>query len=330
MNRMFAIAVLFLAAGPASAQHHHGPGLSGGFTYRSQYQYQFSSSGPGYRFSSYSCGFYAAPIVPLYYSYGWVPSYGPGYGPGFGNPFFLPQPPFAGPILPIANNVPVNPEANGVVPALAVKGEFLVITPKGSSTKRGGEGGTISPMVDRVATPERSVPPVFRFDPFADRRVLGQTDRAEPDPKAEALRQVNRAREALKLEEYGQAVEHLDRALRAQPDDATAVFMKGQAQFAAGQFVEAVATIRDGIERSPNWPARDFKPKELFGKPERFEAQLTDLRKALAANPTQPALQFLLAHQLWFTGERVDAIKLFRDLATRLNDPRAIEPFLAR
>ena len=341
MKRLLALAIVaFLGQSNAAfAQYHHhhyGPGFGGGFGYQSGYQFSFN--GPGYRFSSYSYsrGFYAAPIVPFSYSYGWVPAAGPGFGPGFGNPFFLPPPPFAGPILPVANNVPANPDAaplrnrNDGAPALAVKGEFLVISPKGTSTTRVGEGGTISPVVDRVAAPPDRLPPAFRFDPFADRRALGERDLPKLDPAAEAADQVKRARESFAVEEYGRAVEHLDRALRAQPDDVRATFLKGQGQFAAGQYTEAVATIQAGIQATPNWAANGFQVKGLYAKPEQFEAQLADLRKATAANPTQPSLQFLLAYQLWFSGERPEATKLFQDLARRLKDPSAVEPFLRK
>ena len=73
-----------------------------------------------------------------------------------------------------------------------------------------------------------------------------------------------------------------------------------------------------------------FRSKALYGKPEQFEAQLAELRKATVANPTQASLQFLLAHQLWFSGERPEATKLFQDLAGRLKDPSAVEPFLRK
>ena len=332
MKRFFALAILGLLsqANIASAQYSFAPGFGGGFSSRSQQSFSFG--GPGFNFSSYSYsrGFYAAPILPIYYSYGWVPAFGPGYGPGFGNPFFLPQPPFAGPIIPVANNVPMQP-GNDVVPALAVKGVFLVITPKGTSVQKTGEAGTISPMVDRVADPqEKPVPPIFRFDPTAKRPVFGEAEVPLMDAAAEAASQIKRAREAFAREEYGRAVEHIDRAIRAVPDDESATFLKGQAQFAAGQYSEAVATLQAGIKRTPNWPANGFLAKEPFAKGELFEAQLVELRRAAAANPAQASLQFLLAYQLWFSGERDEATRLFQNLATRLKDVNAVMPFLRK
>ena len=155
-------------AHPAQAQYYYTPGFSG-FAYRSQYRFAFG--GPRFQFSTQYRGFYAAPISPFYYSNYWVPPYGPGYGPGYGNPFFLPQPPFAGPILPFANNVPLDPEPGPArIPApasaaQAVKGEFLVISPKGTSNQRVGEDGTLSPVVDRVASPPRACAARVRVRP---------------------------------------------------------------------------------------------------------------------------------------------------------------------
>ena len=318
MSRLPAIAlgVLLLAASPAPAQYFVAPGFGGGFAYRSQYHASFR--GPGFHFHAHYRGFYAAPVVPLYYSYGWVPPVGPGYGPGFGNPFFLPAPPFVdAPIVPVVNNVPLPAPVNGN----RNDGEFLVITPKGSVTRT--EGGSIAPFVDRVA-PRPEKPPVFRFDPFAEQRVVGLTEAVETNPA-----RIVRARECLSHGEYGQAVEHLDRVLRAAPDDVEAMFLKGQAQFAAGQYVTAVVTMQDGVRRNPGWPKTAIRPRDLFGG-ERFDGMLATLRKDQAANPDSLALQFLLAHQLWFAGDQPDAEKLFQALAGRLKDSSAVQPFLGK
>ena len=326
-----AFALLFAGTSPVSAQFYYGPGFGGGFTYRSSYG--FSARGPGFHFSAYSRSFYSGPLVPYYY--GWAPPTVGGWGPGYGNPFFLPPPGFDPAVVPVANVVPANPfpvpirNANAVLPVGARPGEFLVITPKGTSTRSGSEG-TISPMVDRVAPPpERPVPPAFRFDPLADRRVLGKTDVPERDPAAEAVRQVKQAREAFAIQEYGDAVEHLDRALRSKPDDAPALFLKGQAQFAAGQYAESVVNIQAGLKLAPNWPESDFKPKHLYGRlPVQFDVHVAELRKAVAANPNEVPLQFLLAYQLWFGGDRAEAKQIFRALEARLKDISAVEPFL--
>ena len=46
---------------------------------------------------------------------------------------------------------------------------------------------------------------------------------------------------------------------------------------------EAVAEIREGLRRAPDWPAARFAPRELYGAhPGRFDVHLAELRKAAA------------------------------------------------
>ena len=106
-------------------------------------------------------------------------------------------------------------------------------------------------------------------------------------------------------------------------------FLKAQVRFAAGQYGEAVASIRDGMKLAPDWPTSAFRPKDLYGTAAaRFDLHLTDLRQAADANPTEPGLAFLLGSQLWFTGDRPAATKLFRATAPRVKDAAVIDRFL--
>ncbi|MFO0803564.1 MAG: tetratricopeptide repeat protein [Gemmataceae bacterium] len=271
--------------------------VSGGFVQQSGFR--FSSHGGGFRFSAgYSRTYYSTPM----FGYAWVPAFGPGYGPGFGNPFFLPPPPIVvGPplIIPVGNREPVPGHAD------VVKGDFLVISPRKADE------------VDRVVVPEK--PPRVVFNPFAENRPIGLTE-----PPGDPERQLKRARAALAVGEYGAAVEFLDRL----PNDEAAVFFKSQAQFAAGQYAEAVATIRAGMKRNPKWASNDVKLAELF--PRQLDSLLGELKRRAEENPDSHALQFLLAHQLWFGGERETARPIFERLAKRLKAADEIRPFLDR
>lgn len=271
---------------------------------------------------------------PWWFGNPWIggPWVGPGFGPGFGNPFFLPAPPFFP--LTATNPPPVINNGGGfdpnVIPAAAREGEFLVITPKG--VLRPAEGGTISPAVDRVAArPEKAekAPPMFRFDPFAEHQKIGFTEVAERNPPVEADRRSAQARLAISRGEFGVAIEHLDGALRAKPADAESQFLKAQALFGAGQYADAAAAMQDGLRTDKGWAKSAIQPRVLFGK-DRFDGMLADLRRSLVANPDSAALQFLLAHQLWFDGDRDESAKLFQRLAARLKDASVVEPFLAK
>ncbi len=331
-----AFALLMLVAAPAAAQHHHGFhhggfgfGYRGGFGFSSGFgglgyrsSFGFAAGGPGFHFSAYSRSFYSP-----YYSYGFVPvgGFGNPFAFGFGNPFFVPQAAFVLPappvviVLPVANNAPADGEpAANALPATVRRREYLVITPKTAKA---------TPKVDRVAPlPPRTVPVAFRFD-MEKTGLPGATERPEIDPAAEAARLTSLARAAFRAEDYGEAVEHLDRALAARPSAETH-FLKGQALFASGQYADAVASICSGLRLAPQWPAALVNPRSLYGTPDRFERHLGELREALRAKPNEASLQFLLAYQLWFGGYRDESRGLFRELNERLKDSSAIEGFL--
>lgn len=360
MTRMaLAAAVVIGLAGfaPARAQHGYGPGYGPGFGGGFAYHSGFSAGGPGLRVSGFAHGFYAAPIAPYH---GWWLLYGPGYGPGYGNPYFLPPPGGAYPLGPYPPVVVVPPPivviggngnrdanvgpAGGIppvgglgrpdnTPPLGAKpGDFLVISPRGDKPTAGSVAkttspGTITPTIDRVAPPP--VPVRSPANPFADPPRFVNTDRPEADAGAESARQVRLARVAFAEEQYGLTADHLGQAIRGKPDDAQPYFLRAQAHLAAGRYTDAVADIRDGMKKAPDWPTGAFNPKDLYGPAtEWFDAHLAALRKAVAANPTDPALAFLLGYQLWFTGDRPGAAKHFRDAATLAPGNAMIERFL--
>lgn len=299
---MLAIGAVLVVAESASAQFVGGFGARAQFSFRSR----------GARFSFQYREFYAGPAL----GFGWAPPIGPGFGPGFGNPFFLPPPPIVvGPplIIPVGNAAAANPvfERRDEAPSTG----FLVISP------RKKEDGFIAPTVDRVAVPERA--PAVRFDPFAAVKPVG---RSEPADDANALKTA--ARDAILAGEYGAAVERLDRVLRLLPNDADAFYLKSQAQFAAGNYSEAVAAIRSGMAADAKWRDRPATAADLFGLPARFDGLMGDLKRTLAANPGSASLEFLVAHQLWFGGDRAVAKRGFENLVGRLRDDSAVKAFL--
>jgi hypothetical protein len=52
------------------------------------------------------------------------------------------------------------------------------------------------------------------------------------------------------------------------------------------------------------------------------------LQEAYAKQPNEPAFAFVLAYQLWFDGEREEAVKLFRQARLTASDPTFIDLFL--
>lgn len=235
-------------------------------------------------------------------AWGWPPVYG--YGYGFGYPFVAPpvvvSPP---PVIVVNFNQPVEREREPAAPAPG-------------------------PKLERLPKPNDPGPPP-KFPPFAPPAELGPTEVPEADPAAEAARQVRLAREAFAAGAYGRAAERLAAASKATPDDPLPYLLTAQARFAGGRYADAVTAVREGMRRSPDWPAAAFRPRELYGPdPDRFGAHLTELRRAAAAHPGAASLRFLLAYQLWFGGDRAEAVRLFRAVAAEVRDPAEAERFI--
>ncbi|QEL19036.1 tetratricopeptide repeat protein [Limnoglobus roseus] len=148
------------------------------------------------------------------------------------------------------------------------------------------------------------------------------------NPKLEAARQLRLAQAAFTADEYGRAVERLNEAIKVRPDEPLSYFLLAQVRFARGEYAEAVAGIHDGLKLAPDWPASAFTPKPLYAVPAKFDAHLNDLRAAIADQPDDVTLQFLLAHQLWFTGGRDEARKIFRRLLPLLKEKTLVEAYL--
>lgn len=313
-----------------TARGHHGRvvGFVGGFTVRPGYPYSggtyfYPGYGPGWRPGSGNPYFLPPPggLAP--------PPYGPSV---FGPPWYYPPPIIiANPPLII---VVANPNLNGGVvpigppvvqhdpprgnpeggPPGAKPGQFIVITPKKDVQQAAANpmipDGAIVPAAEKVMAPEPQRLP--RFDPFAG-PPMGNIEKREADPQREFARLLKLAQQAFAEEEYGRAIDFLDRAANARPADALPHFLKAQSYIAAGQYAEALDAIRSGMKLNPDWPTAGIRPRDLYAvHPERFDGHVAALRLALAENPGDSSLQFLLGYELWFSGKRDEAIELFR------------------
>ena len=325
------VAVLGLSElAPARAQYFGGPFYQSGFRSSASFHsgFGFSFGGPKFRAAGFSGGFvkrsvfvpppvFLAPVAPFgpanFAPVGFGGPFWGGWGPGFGGfgpPVVavpVPIPVVVGGNFPDPNerpNVPPPPPN----PVLRVRpDDFLVIAPRRD----------VIPEVPRVADARPG--PIMMFDPFA---MPVRVEEPDPDPRKEALRLLKLGRAAFAAGDFGRAAEHFERASIADPADAVTYFLHGQAKFAAGEYREAVARIRAGLARDPKWPNARFDPVELYGaRPERFVLHMIALKKAVADNPNQVPLEFLLGYQLWFSGDKAEANRLFRASEAGLPDP---------
>jgi hypothetical protein len=359
------VAVLSLSElTPARAQFLFAPHYAyrGGYSYSYRRGFGFAVGGPQFRVGGFSGGFVtrSAFFSPLgFRPFGPFGPFGPiGFNPvgfGFGNPFWGGWGPgfgafgfggFVPPVVTVPVPVPVvvggnfpNPDGvafGGNLPpeedrTLLPKKDYLVIAPKKITAPEVAPGEPVPiplPLPLPKPKPKPKVPaPPMAFDPFkVPAKVKAEV--AEADPKKEAARLVNLARESFAAGDYGRAGENFERAVTADPTDAMTYFLLAQAKFAAGQFAEAVTQIRKGLARDTKWPTKAFDPTKLYGeRPERFVLHLFALKKALNENPTEATLEFLLGYELWFSGDKMEAEKLLRSAEKRLPAPGPIALF---
>lgn len=149
--------------------------------------------------------------------------------------------------------------------------------------------------------------------------------------RIEADRQLDRGKMVFARGEYGLALEHFRRATKRAADEAAAWFLLAQTQFAVGKYDEAAASVAEGMKRRPDWPASRFQSRDVYRvNPAAFDLHLQRLRDALAADPNDPRLSFLLGVELWFDDKRDEARGLFANAARLAKDPGPAEAFLRK
>jgi tetratricopeptide (TPR) repeat protein len=153
------------------------------------------------------------------------------------------------------------------------------------------------------------------------------------DARAESARLLELGTGAFQAGAYGLAAQRFRQATQVTPDLGHAYFLLAQAEVALGNYRDAVDTIRAGMKIDKQWPRTVFQPRlELYkGRDADYGEHLKHLTDAAAANPNNATLLFLVGHQLWFDGQRKDALALFQrarpmaDVADRVY----IDAFLA-
>lgn len=304
---------------------------------RAQFGYAGTRGGVGFTFggknlrvtgvvggwSGYAVPGYGYPVVPGYavpgYSWGapyWVAAPGWWQAPVIVAPppptvFVLQQPvvvrqPVVVPLEAFDPPPREDPRAAARVDAKVRAGELMAIRPKANAVRPAAAVEPVPPPVPR--RPEPVVP---------------------NEPKARAAFEVARAREAFEVGEYGRAAERLADAIAADPAAPLPYFLLAQARTARGEYAEAVAAVRDGMRRAPDWPASGFNLKAVYGPTAAaFDRHLAELREAADADPDDPAVGFLLGYHQWFLGDKIEAVKRFRKATRQARDNGIIERFL--
>lgn len=97
---------------------------------------------------------------------------------------------------------------------------------------------------------------------------------------------------------YASAIDDWMQVLAAGPRNPVLVLMLGQAYFAAGNYQEAAAMTREGMQALPQdrWGVVISNRKELYANPHAYASQLQQLESAVKENPKDSAQRFLLAY----------------------------------
>jgi hypothetical protein len=175
--------------------------------------------------------------------------------------------------------------------------------------------------------PERGKPPKKELPGPPPR--LPRPPGPNADPKQESLRLIDLGKDAFANQEYGRAAERFRQAIDADPNAALPHFLLAQAEVALGKYRVAYDSIQKGLILDPGWPARRFRPVELYGDNlADYDAHLNALEDVRVANPGDAVLLFLSGYELWFDGRKDEARVLFERAAPALPDRGVVERFL--
>lgn len=197
------------------------------------------------------------------------------------------------------------------------------------------------PWAGEFDRPRHDFPPPKRPEEVVKRVELPKKEPApkpiEPDlfePKADPIAEGQRLTTlgvvAFRGQEYGLAARKFKQALEVDPTGSRAYFFLSQADFALGNYRDAVQMIGLGLGLDRDWPQRPFRPRfDLYAdQPEDWQRHLQLLEDARMRQPNNSGYLFLLAHQRWFDDQRDEALKLFRQVRPLVGDPALVDLFL--
>ena len=126
---------------------------------------------------------------------------------------------------------------------------------------------------------------------------------------------------------YAGAADRFTQAALIVPDDAAALVYLAQAQFAAGQYRQAVAAAKEAIRRNPDWPQVEFDVRSLYPDPVDLVGQMGELARHLKTNPLDADAMFLLGFELFITDQSDKAKSIFEQAARLSPDDTHLKPF---
>jgi tetratricopeptide (TPR) repeat protein len=222
-----------------------------------------------------------------------------------------------GPFQPLASNYDLSGVDLDLVPAKKLLGRANQQEPEVKIAANVGRAEQVKKAAPAPAVEERQfqrleLPPP-KAQPFEERQRLLDLGQA-------AFRQQN----------YGIAAQRFLQASETDPAAATPLFYLAQAHFALGKYQQAVDAIDQGLKRQADWPLGAFQPSiDLYkGIEDEWRQHRQTLEERVKNHPKQAPYLLLLAHQLWFEGERVPSLELFRRAQELVPNSPILQTFL--
>lgn len=120
------------------------------------------------------------------------------------------------------------------------------------------------------------------------------------------------------------------KAIKSAPDFAEAYFRRGQAMIALGQYDSAADAFKQGLRLKPTWPIEGFRLADLYGENlQSMDDHLQALQEEVDKQPLNPDLEFLVAWQLYFGGQREASQEHFVRAAAMDPDLLHLDGFLS-
>ncbi|MGL4465302.1 MAG: tetratricopeptide repeat protein [Planctomycetia bacterium] len=135
---------------------------------------------------------------------------------------------------------------------------------------------------------------------------------ANPAPESDGQAQVHedRSRNALNAGKrlfaggaYSRAAERFRDAARLNPTEAGPSFHLAQALFALKKYDQALAVVREGLNRNAKLLDADFNPRLLYRDPADYDRQVADLAAKIKSNGFDRTATLLMGYQLASTGD---------------------------
>jgi hypothetical protein len=221
-----------------------------------------------------------------------------------------------------------------VVPATAIWGEPQrkeAVRPRRPEPVAAPRKAEAPRKVEPAPPPKKIEPPPKKeASPPPPKKPVDDLWEPRGEKAAEAKRLLELGIRAFREQEYGVAGLRFRQAAVADPASSRAFFLLGQAEYALGNYREAVRWIGEGLRLQPDWPAADFHPKdELYaGRVDDWAQQREHLLQTHKLQPDDGNFLFLLGYVDWFGDRRREAVAWLRLARPLLLDRPWVDLFL--